>query len=363
MKLSNYLRLFVVLVCLIFFLNQTSFSQEISKSYSEHLKEVVIKAGQAHGGYPLPSNSVRLENQSDSHGYKELGEKEAVSFLLDIIKNGPDWQMEEFGSRSKIVPHIARCYAVLCLAFTKDSQAYPVLVDLLQNGTYLGDITLDEKSKQKYDIKRYAVVGLGILADERAFGLLVSSLNNPDQFIRQQSMYSLALLKDMRAIEPLIDAAEKDQSLDIPLSSCMTQMTKIRLISKSNRDEKTMTFPNFPELGAVKLGDYKLTEFWRYWYNVGKNSTKQKFEEQYNQYSQAKRTRPDEKSVISYTRRKISELGVVALPLIIEKIDNGETDLIPLVSQLTDNRVKSDAQAQEVLDWWKDNKDRWTIFK
>ena len=121
-------------------------------------------------------------------------------------------------------------------------------------------------------------------------------------------------------------------------------------------------FPDYTELGTLKSINEKYRKSWIRWFKVVKASTQQHFIELYNNYSEVKQSRFNEKSAISYSRSKIADLGIAALPLIIQKIEKGEADLIPLVSQLTDNKIKSDAQKKEVLDWWKSNKDKLTIF-
>ena len=78
-------------------------------------------------------------------------------------------------------------------------------------------------------------------------------------------------------------------------------------------------------------------------------------------WKQVKQNRPDETSAINYCLHKISKLGVAALPLMIQKIGEGETDFILLVSELTEGEVKKDATAQECLLWWANNKQRWII--
>ena len=44
-----------------------------------------------------------------------------------------------------------------------------------------------------------------------------------------------------------------------------------------------------------------------------------------------------------------------------EKIKLGETELIPVVSQLSGYDIKEDANSAAVLKWWDTNKERWTI--
>jgi hypothetical protein len=58
---------------------------------------------------------------------------------------------------------------------------------------------------------------------------------------------------------------------------------------------------------------------------------------------------------------KIEDVGILALPHIIENVKQGQTHLIRLFSRLVDGELPKDATPQQVLSWWDKNKDRWTI--
>ena len=55
------------------------------------------------------------------------------------------------------------------------------------------------------------------------------------------------------------------------------------------------------------------------------------------------------------------DLGVLALPPVVDAISQGEQGLVPLVSDLTDGAVKADASKEQVITWWADNKAKWTL--
>ena len=57
----------------------------------------------------------------------------------------------------------------------------------------------------------------------------------------------------------------------------------------------------------------------------------------------------------------MQKVGIPALPLIIEKVNQGEKRLIPLFSRLVARQLPEDAAPQQVVTWWEKNKDRWTI--
>ncbi len=364
MKLLNYSKLIIILVSSFLILSKTCFSEETSKSRSDLLKEAVIASGRNKTGYSLLYRDSIFRNF-----VKGLDKKEDIPFLLDVIKNGPDWFIDVSDRWSIIRAHIARCYAVLCLASIKDSQAYPVLIDLLQNGDYILDPNLSHVYNQKaYDIKIYAAAGLGILGDDRAIGLLIANLVNKNQLVADQCANALAKMGDMRVIESMLDAGEKQKIDTNVVGSSLTALTKLHLETKVNLEDInniTVTSIDFPEMGELKSNGNYSTKIWKYWFKNGKNWTKQKFDEEYIKYLQGKSSDTNElfpEYKRNENRNILTKLGVAALPLIIEKIEQGESDLIPLVSQLTDNRIKNDVEVKDVLSWWKANKEKWIIF-
>ena len=133
--------LLIMLILLTLIFNQICFSEETSKSYPDLLNKAVGKAWKSKiGKYQLLGRgSIGGWNHWGFSGSPEhirfvegLDEKEAVPFLLGVIQNGPGWPKKNSKGDINLRPHIARCYAVLCLASTKDAQAYPVLVNLLK---------------------------------------------------------------------------------------------------------------------------------------------------------------------------------------------------------------------------------------
>ncbi len=377
MKHLRYIKLFAVVILISIVLNpfcfaeNTSGSEDAYKSYSELLREAVQKAYSHKVGYQIPTSggfSMMMLMGLELPQYRVvegLDTTDAVPFLIDVVENGPDWPIEEFRSYHKLAPHIGRCYAVLCLAFTKDARAYPILTDLLQNGFPLIDPNAIGGEIQRHNIRGYAAAGLGILADDRAFDLLVKGLDDANIHVKCESMLALANSNDTRTIEPILNAALKYDEIGQPfLILCMRKMTRFRLEAELNRDKKTVTFPAFPELGVIKRNKKPYKKAWSHWYKVaGRQLTKQQFENKYNNWKDAKTKHPKNSDDVKYAKRKLTQqVGVAALPLLIEKINKGETDLIDIVSGLTDGKIKRDATKQEVLLWWEKNKEKWTVF-
>ena len=402
MRFSGYSKtLFVMVILLVF--SQFCFSMETSRSYSELLKGAVRGAGHYHGGYYMYSpkgggyGELSEWEWPDFRCVEGLGEKEAVPFLVEVITNGPDWPIEEFKGYYRIGPHIARCYAAMCLASTRDRRAYPVLIDLLQNGAYLGELSVPEESDdhatvtaeagfrrtgeapfgrgaidrgvvkgdlEGYDVRAYAAIGLGILGDPNAVGLLVDALDSDSPQLRQESFLALARLGDMRATEAMIKKAENDEA--ISQSSFiygMVRFTRIVFSSKWNRNgkETSVSFSEFPELGRIDFKQDPFKKAWQHWFKVGREWTRQQSESKYNNWKEAKKKHPQQEHLIKKRARELTKPGIAALPFLIDRIAEGETEWIEQVSTLTRGKIKKDAGREDVLQWWNKNKAKWII--
>jgi len=101
------------------------------------------------------------------------------------------------------------------------------------------------------------------------------------------------------------------------------------------------------------------------WWHEGRKHAAEQFETLYQQWKGLKAQGQDNGAADQYER--IRGLGIAALPYIIEKVEQGDGDLIPLVSRLTSgaggapDAVRSRASAAECLDWWDKNKQKWTL--
>jgi len=54
-------------------------------------------------------------------------------------------------------------------------------------------------------------------------------------------------------------------------------------------------------------------------------------------------------------------LGIAALPIIVQSIERGDRQLIPLVSELTGGATDPNASAAQVASWWGKDKEKWLI--
>ncbi len=136
------------------------------------------------------------------------------------------------------------------------------------------------------------------------------------------------------------------------LWKAIEKIARVKIRGEYDKRKNMVVFPDFPNLRPNE-------DVYLYWYRSGRKQTPQRFESLYQErkilQSQGKAKEAQDKY------QKIKDLGIDALPYIMQKIQQGDKDLIPLVSYLTDNTVKADASAAECLGWWKENKNKWII--
>lgn len=71
-------------------------------------------------------------------------------------------------------------------------------------------------------------------------------------------------------------------------------------------------------------------------------------------------------SELQLARFSLRSLGIDALPLLVERFELGEYDLLPFFDELTDGKVMprvalAEEQAKRCVQWWAANKQDWTI--
>jgi hypothetical protein len=126
------------------------------------------------------------------------------------------------------------------------------------------------------------------------------------------------------------------------------------------------------------------------WWDREHARTPQRFAELYEVWKQTKRqwmvlgsyelVYDDSFKGIWYSRRaqtkdgelldEIKALGIAALPFMMEKIKEGDYDMLPVIAQLTDGGAADaepladqplEERARRCLEWWEKNKEQWTI--
>lgn len=95
---------------------------------------------------------------------------------------------------------------------------------------------------------------------------------------------------------------------------------------------------------------------WLRWWREEIKETPQQFEELYQEWKA--QNEPDE---AEGAYRKLVDLGVVALPTMVEKVTDGDAAMIPAIAELTDGSLAPDVNAAECLVWWEEQADKWII--
>ena len=97
------------------------------------------------------------------------------------------------------------------------------------------------------------------------------------------------------------------------------------------------------------------------WYNYGRFQTSQQFEKLYTESKNLKKVTKIKESETKENYQMIKNLGIDALPYMVEKVKQGDTNLIPIISELADGEIKSTAKPAECIEWWQKNKEKWTL--
>ena len=394
---SLSLRELLVSIFTIFIISPWCSAEVTSVSYSEILKKIVFEAATADiSGRPeVPGPRSRGYSHriiTDYYPIEGLDGPDAVPFLIDVMINGPDWKDEKLlATKGGIIPHIARCSAAINLGAHKDPRAFEPLLEMLKHGDFLEmKYKITYPDKNKYDIRIHAAAGLGYLRDSNAVEPLVMALQSSDNIyvriaaagalgylgspkatnplllvlknkqndntLREVCINSLARIRDMRTLPVILETAS-EIGYGLGVDEYLIYMTRIKFELDYSRKDRAFTVKEFPELGKF---DSPL-RVWKHWLNVGQDQAKNRFNEHFQQWKTTKQSHPDAKDMIAAYRRKMVKYGVAALPFLVEKIQQNETELIPLISELTGRQVKETATTEEIVNWWNSSKERWLI--
>ena len=254
-----------------------------------------------------------------------LDKPEVISFLVDVIRNGPKWLREQDY-------HIAKCYATLCLGATKDARALGPLTEALK--------IVDEKEKYEY-VAKYAAIGLGLLGHPDAVEPLIKALEDKRLEVRYGVVWALGEFGDFRAINPLIKKFESKENYGVR-ANYGEALTKILKMKVSNEN-----LPNH--------------QFWVRWWKEGHKFTEERFEKIYLEWKNMKRETKIQRILAKRKLNEMSALGIAALPFMIEKVAQGDTTFISAISNLMDGELKKTATQEQCLEWWNKNKHKWLI--
>jgi len=363
-----------------------------SAIYSEALKEAV-KASWDKGGMFVPYAPWQREGGWwVSKGPPRfvlapgLDDPNAVTYLIGVLHNGPGWAAADLGfavepawaagkRRTPIVErrieawqrarekdaarfnHCARCYAALALGAIGDHRAFEPLLQLLQTQReHPSEPGFESPLEDKYPLWWYAAEGLGRLGDDRAVQPLLEALQRKPSAV---CIYAIARFRDSRTILPLLAAADADPKVDEYVNSALHHILRVRFRRLGGGGK--MKIAEFPELGGDLSRGRDNRKVWRRFLEVGRDRAEARFSQRYGDYARLRRESPEKTKAIKSQVSAITRWGLAALPLMMEKIAEGDTSLVPLVSELVDGKVAPDATQAQCLAWWQANKERWLI--
>jgi len=238
---------------------------------------------------------------------------------------------------------------------------------MLQHGNFL-----EEKFKYNNDVVyehpicNYAALALGYLGDQRAVEPLISALQNSEC---PWAVYGLTKLDAVEAIEPIIQYGAKKGWIDSRMHGCLLYLSRTHFVNTIFMGR--FRFREFPELGDLE-GRSAYLALWQHWLKVGDAFAKKNFEEYYPKWLRLRRERPGDWPSQSSCYLDMMAGGVAALPYIMAELDKGGGDALALAAEhlrvgvYPDRILKRQATPQDkakVLQWWAENKEKWTLFQ
>ncbi len=304
-----------------------------------------------------------------------------ITFLANVLRNGPAWL-------PKSEHHLARCYAAMCLGATKDPKALDPLIEAM-------DTLDDSPADGREHISTYAIIALGCLGDANAVEPLIDALKSEQAYISNQVPSALSSIGDFRAVGPLIKMLEEKQRKwqaseknlrNFPDSSEDNNIMKTILKARSEEIKNSTAVVEYDELlmkltktrmrtehkssngwtknqlAEIRRGDANtLPDLWSQWWRGGPQFTRARLEAKHSEWKAMKKENQPEKSNANSKLSEMADLGIPAIPFMVEKVRQGETDFIPLISRLTNKELAETATKEQCLAWWEANKQKWLI--
>jgi len=157
---------------------------------------------------------------------------------------------------------------------------------------------------------------------------------------------------------------------DIELIPAVEKICKVHIHRQFIRDpvvipgkDVQITFEEFPEI-LTELRNWRWGKEWLLWWLEGEKRTPKWFTNRYGKWLAAKQQGNAQEAQAMYQR--LLNIGIAAIPFWLEKLQSEQDqsikeEIIKALSYLTDGEIKLNMSPQDCLDWWKANKERWTI--
>jgi len=339
------------------------------KSYDEILKQFVYSYPHFRGSAVLKIEDCLIGGRS----IDKFADPNAVPFLIDVAVNGPNWvQQKGIKDYVDIGPHMARCVAMLIVGVHKDLRGLEPLVELLKNGNYLeqkynltdlarkdfltkftfepsyikyGGDPCEVEAWKDFDIRYYAAKALELMGDPCAVDALVEVVKDSNEIflLREKCLDALSCTRDMRALPVLLEYCYQVEGNKTDLISRLRHLLKAGPKIKSTKDRKSTV------------------AIWRKWLQLTRERAGTRFGEQYAAWRGWRLHNPGEPAKKWKNYWKMKGYGIATLPYMVQAVEAGEAELSEWLWLFTGGEVKKDAGRQDILDWWKKNKQRWLI--
>lgn len=164
-----------------------------------------------------------------------------------------------------------------------------------------------------------------------------------------------------KILPQLIQLEKENKGKNITL--LIREISKMKCESVFDEKRKVYIYKDYPDYVYAPPGFHpekdinNADSIWIYWWDKGRKLAPELFAKKYSAYEEAKKSNNDEKIKDTYT--KLQNMGVIILPNLLEKIKNGEKDLIPMFSYLSNEKVPVDASANDCEKWWNKNKSQY----
>ena len=177
----------------------------------------------------------------------------------------------------------------------------------------------------------------------------------PDRYFDNEPFRQIVAL-GIPAIPTLLAKSQTDTLL----AAALTDITKVEFHFRNEilglRKER-WTVDELP--GVQWDHDPDDREVWRRWWTQERFHAPERFEKLCAE-RQALLQQGDAKGAQEKYER-IQNLGIPVLPCLLDKIGQGATDLVPILSALTNGDVKPDASPADCAKWWNAHKQEWTL--
>jgi hypothetical protein len=170
------------------------------------------------------------------------------------------------------------------------------------------------------------------------------------------SQFTCPQFKDIVKLGPdtlpyIVQKIEEDPNGQY-LWMAIDRIAKVRIYAKYDEVKKETVFPDFPDVKPKE-------NIYVYWWREGHKSTPSLFQKRHTKLKELRMQKKDKEANIEY--RKIIDLGIDALPCMIEEVEKGDMELISVISFLTDGKVEPDASIEQCVSWWEKNRQHWLI--